>query len=351
VLWIGWPGFPAFAAGFVLWGLGGSLVSGTLEALLYDGLAAVAAQASYAQVLGRVRAVGMLAQLPAALAATVLFSAGGYLLVGWASVGTCLAAAALALLLPEPPRAVAEGDDEGYLATLRAGLTEAAARPVVRRTVVAVAMLASLDALEEYFALLAQDWGVPTGLNPLVLLGIPMIGAAGALLAGRAGRLGAGDLTALLGAAGLALGGTGLLRQPIGLVAVALYYGVYRLVLVVAETRLQQIVTGPARATVTSVAGLGTDLATFGVYAAWALGGVVPVAVLLVLIAVTLPSLLRPLVENIPELANTPRVGEAHDVSAYDGQQRPGVSEAERCRHRLPPREHIDIEQAGEELG
>jgi hypothetical protein len=89
------------------------------------------------------------------------------------------------------------------------------------------------------------------------------------------------------------LGGSGLLRQPAGIAAVALFYGLYRLALVVVDTRLQQLIDGPARATTTSVAGLGTDLATFGIYAAWALGGVVPVAVLLMLVAAVLSRLLR----------------------------------------------------------
>ncbi|MGH8909648.1 MAG: MFS transporter, partial [Egibacteraceae bacterium] len=62
VLWLTLPGFPAFAAGFVLWGLGGALVSGALEALLYDGLAAVGAEDRYALVQGRVTAVGLLSQ-------------------------------------------------------------------------------------------------------------------------------------------------------------------------------------------------------------------------------------------------------------------------------------------------
>lgn len=66
-LWIALPGFPAFAAGFVSWGLGGALVSGTLEALLYDGLAAVGGEEHYARVHGRVMAVELLAQLPAAI--------------------------------------------------------------------------------------------------------------------------------------------------------------------------------------------------------------------------------------------------------------------------------------------
>src|SRR5262249_3963286 len=133
----------------------------------------------------------LLAQLPAAGAATVLFALGGYALVGWASVGSCLISAALAARLPEPPRSGAGADADtgnGYLATLRAGVAEATRRPAVRSALIAVSVLAALDGLEEYFPLLATDWGVPTDLVPVAVLGIPLIGAAGAALGGAAGR-------------------------------------------------------------------------------------------------------------------------------------------------------------------
>jgi MFS family permease len=295
-LWITLPGFPAFAAGFVLWGLGGALVSGALEALLYEGLAAVGAEEHYPRALGQVTAVGLLGQLPTALAATVLFSLGGYQLAGWVSVGCCLAASALASRLPEPPReeeADGAAESETYLRTLGAALSEAAGQPAVRAAVLAVALLTGLDAIDEYFPLLARDWGVPTALNPVAILGIPLAGAAGAALGGSASRLGPWALTLMLGAAALALGGAGLLGHPVGLAAVALFYGLYRLVLVVVGARLQQRIEGTARATVTSVAAVGTELATFGLYAAWALGGVVVVAALLSVVAASLPRLLR----------------------------------------------------------
>ena len=99
------PGFAGYAAGFVLWGLGGALASGSLEALLYDGLKTYGATSHYSRLLGRITAAGLIAQIPAALAATVLFQLGGYALVGWLSVGCCLTAAALAWLLQDvrPP--------------------------------------------------------------------------------------------------------------------------------------------------------------------------------------------------------------------------------------------------------
>lgn len=278
-LWTVLPGFPGFAAGFVLWGVGGAMSSGAVEALVHDGLAAVGAADHFGKVLGRVTAVGLLAQLPAALLAAVLFSAGGFALVGWVSVATCLGAALVATRLPETPRP----EPTGYLALLRSGLAETVRAPDVRLAVLVVAGLAAIDAVEEYFPLMAADWRVPVALVPLATSAIPLVGAAGAALGGT--RL---PLGVLLGGAAVLLGVTGVVAHPFGLVGVALFYGVYRLVWVSAEGRLQARITGEARATVTSVAGLAGEVLAFAVYGAWVLGGVIAVAVLVLVCAIVL---------------------------------------------------------------
>jgi len=293
VLWTTLPGFAAFAVGFVLWGLGGALGSGALEALLYDGLAAVGAESHYARVNGWVTAAELLTDLPTALAATVLFATGGYQLAGWISVGCCLAAAGLAALLPEAPRGLDEDDGTTYFETLRAGVAEAVAQPAVRAGVVAVALISGLDAFEEYFPLIAAGWGVPTPYVPFAVLAIPLVGAAGAGLAGRANGLRPVTLGVLLAASAVLLGAAGLLARPEGLVAVAVFYGLYRLVLVVVDARLQERIGTDARATVTSVAGLGSEFACYAVYAAWAFGEVALVSGLILACAVALPLLLR----------------------------------------------------------
>ncbi|MDQ3886772.1 MAG: MFS transporter [Actinomycetota bacterium] len=290
--WITLPGFPGFAVGFLLWGLGGALISGAQEALLYDGLVAAAAQEHYAQVQGWVTAVGLVAQLPAAAAATVLFALGGYPLAGWVSIGVCLAAAVLASRLPEPSRARAapsDGTGPGYRATLKARVVQAATRPAVRTAVLAVAVLGALDALEEYFPLLARDWGVPISLVPFVVLGITLGGAAGAALGGAASRWRSWSLALLFGIAVLALGAAGLAHQPIALIGVVVFYGLYRMVWVVADARLQERIDGSFRATVTSVAGMAIDVACLVLYVVWAAGGVVLVAAVWLMAAAALP--------------------------------------------------------------
>ncbi len=289
VLWTALPGVPGFAAGFVVWAVGGALTSGALEALLYDGLAAAGAEQEFARIYGRVCAVELLAPVPTALLGAGLLGFGGFALVGWASVATCLAAALLAARLPEPPRSGTADDGPGWAATLRGGVAEVAGRPAVRTAVLLVVLLGGLDAVEEFFPLLARDWGVPDAVNPLVTLGIPLAGAAGAALGGRASAWPRAALGTALAGCGGALLAAAALGAPAGLSLVAAGYALYRLVLVVAETRLQEAIEGPARATATSVAGLGVELSALGVFAGYAAAGLVGVAVLVLLTAAGLP--------------------------------------------------------------
>jgi Major Facilitator Superfamily len=274
--WTALPGFASFAVGFVLWGIGGALASGAAEALVYDGLAAAGAADAYPRVNGWISATELAAALPTAGLAAGLFTLGGYPLVGWVSVAVCLATAGLALRFPEPPRTGDGEDDDG----LRAGLARALRTAGLPLLVLAVALVGGLDAVEEYFPVMAGDWDVPTAVVPLAVLGIPLTGALGAALAGRAGRLPAGALAGLLGAAAVLLAAAGLWARPAALAAVAVGYGLYLAVLVVAEARLQDAITGPYRATVTSVAALGTELTSLLVFAGWALSGLPGVAVL-----------------------------------------------------------------------
>jgi MFS family permease len=186
VVWTAAPGFVAFAVGFVVWGVGGALMSGTSEALVYDGLAAVGGAGAYVRVHGWMTAVELLVQVPTALLATALFAVGGYPLVGWVSVGICAGAGLLALRFPEAPRVADDEDDAG---SLRRGVVAALRRPGLLLVVLAVALIGGLDAVEEYFPVLAADRGVPVTAVPVAILGIALAGAAGAALGGRAGRL------------------------------------------------------------------------------------------------------------------------------------------------------------------
>ncbi|RDI26714.1 MFS transporter [Lentzea flaviverrucosa] len=278
--WVLFPSFWGFAAGFVLWGLGGTLQSGAFEALLYDGLAANGDEDRYGRLNARVDTIELIAQVPVAVIATALFSFGGYELAGWASVAMCLASSVIALRFPEPERDDEDDDELGYLATLKTGLR---ASVPIKRAVLAVALVYSIDAFEEYFTLLAQDWSVPTVWVPMATIGVPLMGAAGASLAGRLPFRGW-----VLFASGATLIAAALLAVPLAIILLGLFYGLYRFVLVHVETELQHRIESDARATVTSVAAIGSEFVAFAIYGLWVLGSAVAIGVMVLVVALVI---------------------------------------------------------------
>jgi predicted MFS family arabinose efflux permease len=295
-LWLSVPTFAGFAAGFVLWGVGGALASGAFQALVHDGLATHGAGHHLGAVLGRAEAATLLVQVPVAGAAVVLLQAGGFTLVGAVSVMTCLAAAAFALTLPDhrPDDTEDGADAPGYRATLRAGVRVAVTAGGVRGIVAATGLIVAFEVVEEFTPVLAADWGVPTAAIPVVLLAVPLAGALGASLGGRLARAGRRSVGgwALAAAACLCVAVAG--AHPAGVLAVAAFYGVWKALSVAAEVRLQHAIDGPERATVTSVAGLATELAVLPVLALWAVGGAAAVAPLAVVVALAVPVLFGP---------------------------------------------------------
>ena len=301
--WVLFPSYAVFAAGFVLWGAREALNSGAMEALVYEELDRAGQSGRYAAVMGRATSIGLAADAVAIALAIPVFATGGYLAVGAASVLACLLCAATGLTFREhrqnsehrqngehrqnsetpedqgrrrggdrDSRAFDAGHEaDGYWAVLRAGLAEARRSPRVSRALILVATVTAIwGALEEYVPFLGAEFGVAaTGIPALVLL--VWIGAtAGGLLAGVARRLPARGYALTLVVAALSLAGGALSGHPAGFALIAVAFGLFQMAGVVADARLQDDITGPSRATVTSVAGFGANLVTLVVFAAYA---------------------------------------------------------------------------------
>jgi hypothetical protein len=345
-LWIVAPTYVGFAAGFVLWGASGALMSGTTEALVYDELAIAGATEGYAGLMGWAQSAAMACTLIATLAAAPLFSAGGYPLVGWISVAVALLQGLIAVSLPSAPR-VAEADEliadelltskdgtgaggtlradsgtgrtpstdsgtgrtpstdsrtgepeadeprkgiaERYLAMLRAGLAEVSRHRLVRHAVLVISLVMGLSVFDEYFSLLAREQGAATTVIPL-LVGITSAGEVlGTALAGRTAGMPNLAMAAAMVAAALFFATGAVYGGVLGFAGLAVASGIYHNVIIVSEARLQDAITGPARATVTSVNGLFTEVVAVSAVTLCAIGAAwLSVALLIVTLAIPL---------------------------------------------------------------
>jgi MFS transporter len=274
--------FAGFAFGFACWGLSSALMSGTFESLVYDELVERGAPERYPTLIGWAHSTAMLANLAASGLAAMLLHLDGFALVGWTSVGIAVVQGLLAATLPVSARARRVAHDEGvlagtehattrYLAMLRAGLAESRHHPDVRRVLLLAATMVGLTAYDEYFPLVARDHGVATGTVP-VLIAVTVLGqVVGTATVGRTARYRGPVIGAILGG-GAVLVSVGALSAPYaGFVAIAVGYGMLNNAMLVGEARLQDTITGPARATVTSVLGVLEEVVALSVYAAFAL--------------------------------------------------------------------------------
>ncbi|HKE67302.1 MAG TPA: MFS transporter [Micromonosporaceae bacterium] len=329
-LWTAVPSFAAFAAGFVLWGAGSSLQSGTFEALVYDELDSVGATDGYGRLTGRSGTISLVVSAAASALAIPLLGVGGFQLVGWISAAVCVAESVVSLSMPARPRAAdagSEGGIRGYARTLHAGIAEAATHPLVRGPLLLAALLPALTAIDEYVPLLGHDYHVPTSVVPVFLLAITVTAAIGNWCAGRWWSLSAGRMALTLAAGAVMLAVTGLTAHPAGFTGVALAFGVLQFAIVGSQVRLQHTIAGPARATVTSVADVGADVGAIAVFGASALVAQwLPVTGLLAAYAV--PLLLLAIVT--PRWLRTGSVrggsGSDRDKVAVDGQEHAGTS-------------------------
>jgi MFS family permease len=315
-LWMLAPGYWGFAAGFALWGLAESMKSGTFEALLYEELAALGAQGRYATVQGYVNSAEVTCVFLATASAGPLYALGGYTLVGWVSIAITVVDGLLVFTLPSAPRKVrvdsgdvgsgdAASDDGGtfvarYVRALRDGTGEIRTDRIVRRAVLLTAVLMSFLALEEYFAMLARDGGASTAQAPL-LVAITVVGqVAGAAVSGRTAGMSGRVMAAVLCAAAALIAIGAVAGGVAGFVAIGVGYGALHNTGIVAEVRMQDAMSGSARATVTSVAGLTSEVASLALFAGFALGSawlslsilVAAVAVPVLLVAVAAPRML-----------------------------------------------------------
>ena len=211
--------------------------------------------------------------------AAPLVEVGGYVLPGLVGAAAALAAGLLALTLPEESREPSERTTSRdalaeWWTTLRDGLADVSRTALLRRAVLVTALLTGLMAFDEYLPLLAADRGASPATTALALVGVGVAETLCVALAGRVARARGPVLGVLLALAAVTVGAGALLPLGPGFAAIALGWGVLQMLLVVVETRVQDEVTGDARATVTSVAGLGSEGVALGVLAVVGTGSV-----------------------------------------------------------------------------
>ena len=285
--WLVLPNYWGYLLGFALWGVGSTLKSGTEQALLHDTLHFLGKPEWFERIHGRGGAASSAGTIVAFVAGGYLAEHAGFALpLALSALGPWAAAAIAWVGLKDVPRSSGEGKplplpqaegsderpegEERYLDTLRAGVREAVGRPLVLR---AVLMSASVVCI----------WGVMDEFLPVFLtekgnISLADIGiiyaacsAANIVALALAHRLPARTprrVGVVFGVAAVPLALSVAAPGYIGAALLVLSFGINGAASVLLDGQLQRAIRGHARATVTSVAGTGTEITGIGLYLA-----------------------------------------------------------------------------------
>ncbi|HEY3800533.1 MAG TPA: MFS transporter [Caulobacteraceae bacterium] len=265
VIWLIDPHFWGYFAGLQLWGIKSAFTSGTYEALLYDELKARGQAQNYTRIFGRTRAVQSGGVLAAALGAAVVARLGYPVMLDASLAASGLCAAAAISLPAAPPTLTAR--EHNYLEHLRLGLVASFRAPVVLSILAFSAVVLALGAaLEEFWPIFGAKVGLGRGVIAVFVGGQNAVEVAVSLVAYRLAGLPTRGFYALFALGGLILAtAAGIFTAP-AMLLLAAYSGLMKLVAVVFEGRLQQVIGSETRATIGSVKSFVAQVGITGLY-------------------------------------------------------------------------------------
>lgn len=255
--WFLFQDFYGFALGFLIWGVASSLRTGAWEALLHDLLKLDGSENKFAHHYGRINSIARVGVVLGELIGGVLIVLG-YDIVLLVSAAVPLLASAFFIVLVTEPTRHETVYEAGYLGNIKSGVMEAIHNQGILYILLATTMLLiAAGILDEYVNPITFEQGFSLSAVAYLSAGIALAEAAGYALSGRFSFLSLNQLLALMAtAAGLLV-----LMPPLGGYYVPTILGIFFAMFGMASTlfasRLQNLIEGSARATVTSVVSLG----------------------------------------------------------------------------------------------
>jgi MFS family permease len=258
VVWMVYPHLAVYFLGFVLWGIGAALDSGTYEAFVYDELAEQGASEKYVDVLGRSEACFLLAVV-AGFAFSAVFVKHGFDVLLWASCAAALVGAAIALSMPKA-RKREEVEEGMYFSMLRRGVKTAVRTPALARAIAIIAISGCItDFVTEYSPLFAVDRAVSASGVAIIGGLMVVVMAIASAYASKLPRAASAESAYLTLVGALIVAATWSPRW-MAILLFCVSAAIANAIWIIARAEMQPHIDDDIRATTTSVAGFSQEV-------------------------------------------------------------------------------------------
>ncbi len=256
-IWLLSPNFLGFLMGFIVWGLGSALASGTTEALLYDELKSRGIQKQYAKISGTMGSLSIIGTMAAGFLGGVL-AGWGYSFLLLASIASLFVVLVVISLIPSAPIVRSTGETN-YFYFLKEGVRAALKNRKLAYIVAVSSFVVGVGAVDEYFNLLFREKGFSNSAIGIWFGVVFLVGALGSYCAQwLEGKIRSYGLIIIIW--GALLGAASILPGIFSPIFIALFIGVFHVSEVLLDAELQHGLPDHVRATSTSVAGFFEEI-------------------------------------------------------------------------------------------
>ena len=265
-VWLLFPGYIGFLVGFMFWGIKRAMVSGTMEAFVYDELQRLGKTDFYTKLTGSMQTYSIFGFILSGLGASLLAEKGYSIILILSIVAVCISAVAI-YLLPSAPK-VKSTEEVKYFDYLRDGIRLVAQRPKLRSIVLFGAVIGGFRVVDEYYNLFFKELHFSNSEIALWIAAIYVFGAIGSASAHRFENKRSSAAIGLI-IWGIILGLAIVLPPIFAPLFVGLFAMLYYAMSVLTNSYLQKHTESKTRATTTSVMSFLSGLfalAVFGVF-------------------------------------------------------------------------------------
>lgn len=270
-IWMLYPNFWGFAAGFVCWGLRDSLNVG-LQPLIFGQLQSLKSEDQFSKIYGRCIAISQFGLMLSLLLGPFIYNLG-YKTLLLVAVAVSLVDSAIGLFIPE--EASQTRTTESYWQATKKGLKETFSNAKLLKIIFVVGLFSALlGVLEEQVVLYSHDTGWSDKSIPIILAVKAIILGVASWIAHDWRKAKLRSMNLLFFAGGLLLVIGGELKNMASVVLVIGFFAIVRLLSVIGESKIQDNIKVDERATITGAygfisgaQGVGVQI-VFGVLAA-----------------------------------------------------------------------------------
>ena len=263
--WLVFPNFYGFLIGFIFWGIKSAFTSGTFEALVFDELKQANKDSEYTKVIGRAKSLAFVAILLASLGGSIAIHFGYSFVLAISLISLVISSMSI-IVLPKAKRFESTHEKE-YFSRMKQGFSDSVKNPLIFKLIIFISIALALGgAIDEYWSIFGEQVGLAKYAIAIFIGASSAIQAIASAIAYKFSNFSNRTFYIVFVLNGVLLLTASLIFKPATVLLLLVFSFIFKIIDVVFEGKIQNVIPTAQRATISSVKGFFTEIGVTAIY-------------------------------------------------------------------------------------